>query len=203
MASGASIPPSSTGGIDAPDAARPGKTAGIDARSDARIDAGARPRVDAAFDAAFDARARNPDGQRADAAFVLARLHEAGATLLSLPHTGHGTQLRQGGLEWVRDAATGYGAAPARLRPPVPSAAAIDRMDVALAWISLIPEDKRVLRRVVGARSLISPMTGRHVYSWRRIGAAVGADHKAMQRWHAQGVDLIVAALNAPRTSTR
>jgi hypothetical protein len=24
----------------------------------------------------------------------------------------------------------------------------------------------------------------------------LGADHKAVQRWHAQGIDLIVAALN-------
>ena len=53
-----------------------------------------------------------------------------------------------------------------------------------------------MLRRVVGARSLVSPITGRHVLSWRRIGDAVGADHKAVQRWHAQGVDVIVASLN-------
>ena len=129
---------------------------------------------------------------------MLLRLQEAGATLLALPHGGPSTRLRQGGLEWVRDAATAYGGAPARLRPPVPSAAAIDRMDQALAWISRIADGQYVLRRVVGARCLVNPMTGRHVYSWRRIGEAVGADHKAVQRWHARGIDLIVAALNAP-----
>jgi hypothetical protein len=51
----------------------------------------------------------------------------------------------------------------------------------------------------VGARALVSPVTGRHLYSWRRLGSLVGADHKAVQRWHAQGVDLLVAALNAGR----
>ena len=116
--------------------------------------------------------------------------------LLSLPSAGHSTRLRSGGLEWVRDAAAGYGMGQGRIRPPVPSPAAIDRMDAAWVWLGLIPGDKFVLRRVVGARSLVSPLTGRHVLSWRRIGDAVGADHKAVQRWHAQGVDLIVAALN-------
>jgi hypothetical protein len=39
-------------------------------------------------------------------------------------------------------------------------------------------------------------MTGRHLYSWRRLGTAIGADHKAVQRWHAQGIDMIVGILN-------
>ena len=117
--------------------------------------------------------------------------------LLSLPHAGHSTRLRTGGLEWVRDAAAGYGMGQGRVRPPVPSARAIDRMDAAWAWLPLIPGDKFVLRQVVGARSLVSPTTGRHILSWRRIGDAVGADHKAVQRWHAQGLALIVGSLNA------
>lgn len=137
-----------------------------------------------------------PDGAPASAEWVIARLEEAGTTLLALPHTGPSTRLVQSGLEWVRDAAESYGAARARLRPAIPSAAAITRMDQAYRWVSRIPEDKYVLRRVVGARSLVHPMTGRHLYSWRRLGTAVGADHKAIQRWHAQGVDLIVSLLN-------
>ena len=56
-----------------------------------------------------------------------------------------------------------------------------------------------VLRRVVGARALVHPITDRYFFTWRRLGAALGADHKAVQRWHRQGIDLIVAALNARR----
>ena len=52
-----------------------------------------------------------------------------------------------------------------------------------------------MLRRIVGARSLVSPVTERHLYSWRRLATLLGADHKAIQRWHGQGVALIVAAL--------
>jgi hypothetical protein len=72
-------------------------------------------------------------------------------------------------------------------------------MDEALGWITLIPSERLVIRRIVGARSLVSPITERHLYSWRRLGQAVGADHKAVQRWHGQGIDMLVAALEALR----
>lgn len=137
-----------------------------------------------------------PGGAPADAEWVVARLEEAGATLLALPHAGPSTRLVQSGLEWVRQAAESYGFSRARIRPAIPSAAQITRMDQAYGWLSRIPDDRYVLRRIVGARSLVHPMTGRHLYSWRRLGAAIGADHKAVQRWHAQGIDLIVALLN-------
>ena len=133
---------------------------------------------------------------------VIQRLEEAGRTLLALPNTGPSTRLVQGGMEWVRDAAEAGSAMATssvrvKLRPAVPSAQEITRMDEALAWVPLIPQDRYVLRRVVGARSLVSPMTGRHLCTWRRLGVALGADHKAVQRWHGQGVDRIVAALRA------
>jgi hypothetical protein len=69
-------------------------------------------------------------------------------------------------------------------------------MDETLGWILVIPLDRYVLRRIVGARSLVHPITERHLYPWRRLAVAIGADHKAVQRWHAQGIDLIVSALN-------
>jgi hypothetical protein len=49
----------------------------------------------------------------------------------------------------------------------------------------------------VGARSLVHPVTDRHLFPWRRLGKALGSDHKAVQRWHAQGIALIVAGLRA------
>lgn len=127
---------------------------------------------------------------------LISRLEEAGQTLLALPDHGPSTRLARSGLLWTRDATEAY-AKPSRsrLRPAVPSAAAISRMDEALAWIPLIAEDKYVLRRVVGARCLVNPMTGRHLFSWRRLGVAIGADHKAVQRWHEQGLTLILRAL--------
>jgi len=136
------------------------------------------------------------DARLFDAELVTYRLEEAGATLLALPGTGWSTRMRASSLEIVRAAIEAYGWTANRIRPPVPSAARITRMDEAMGWLQLIPTDRYVLRRIVGARSLVHPVTERHLYPWRRLGAAVGADHKAVQRWHAQGIDLIVTALN-------
>ena len=134
-------------------------------------------------------------GQKPEASWVTARMEEAGRTLLALPGTGHSTRLRTSSLEIVRTAMAAYGTEVGRVRPSVPSAAQITRMDEAFGWLSLIPQDRYVLRRIVGARCLVSPVTDRHLYSWRRLGSLIGADHKAVQRWHAQGVALLVGAL--------
>jgi hypothetical protein len=135
--------------------------------------------------------------EKLDAGFVIYRLEEAGATLLALPNTGHSTRLRLSHLDVVQNAMEAYGSERARIRPPIPSASRISRMDQALGWIAFIPDERFVLRRILGARSLVSPLTERHLYSWRRLGSVLGADHKAVQRWHAQGVDMLVAALIA------
>ena len=142
------------------------------------------------------------DTQPLDGDLVTYRLEEAGATLLALPGTGWSTRLRASSLEIVRAAVESYGWTEKRIRPPIPSAARITRMDEALGWITLIPIDRYVLRRIVGARSLVHPITERHLYPWRRLAIAIGADHKAVQRWHAQGIDLIIAALNQKGSAT-
>jgi Domain of unknown function (DUF6362) len=131
-----------------------------------------------------------------DAERLICRLEEAGAALLALPGTGWSTRLRGSSLEIVRTAIENYGWTTNRIRPPVPSATQITRMDEAMSWISLIPIDRYVLRRIVGARSLVHPITERHLFPWRRLATVLGADHKAVQRWHAQGIDLIVSSLN-------
>ena len=143
-----------------------------------------------------------PDTRLLDGDLVTYRLEEAGATLLALPGTGWSTRLRASSLEIVRAAIESYGWTEKRIRPAIPSAARITRMDEALGWITLIPIDRYVLRRIVGARSLVHPITERHLYPWRRLATAIGADHKAVQRWHAQGIDLIIAALNQKGAAT-
>ena len=136
-------------------------------------------------------------GYAIDADFVIYRLEEAGATLLALPNSGWSTRLRTSSLEVVHTVLEAYGWNDARIRPLVPSAEKISRMDEALSWIPLIPLDRFVLRRIVGARSLVHPITDRHLFPWRRLGKALGADHKAVQRWHAQGIAILVQSLKA------
>lgn len=141
------------------------------------------------------------DRARVDADFVIYRLEEAGRAMLAMPNTGYTTRLRSSALDVLHSAIDKKGwdsrnDQGGQLRPPVPDAARITRMDEAMAWIALIPPDRVVLRRIVGARSLVSPVTERHMFAWRRLGTMLGADHKAVQRWHAQGIALIVKRLN-------
>jgi hypothetical protein len=130
-----------------------------------------------------------------DSDYVIYRMEEAGATLLALPSSGWSTRLRRSSIDIVRSALEAYGWEPATVRPAFPGGAKIDRMDEAMAWLSLIPDENHVIRRVVGARSLVHPITDRHLFPWRRLGKALGADHKAIQRWHARGIAMIVQGL--------
>ncbi len=130
-----------------------------------------------------------------DAAFVVRRLEEAGRTLLAIPSSGYSTRLRVSRLDVLGEVGEAVAEVAGRVRAASPPAERISRMDEALGWLPLIPQDRYVLRRIVGARSLVSPMTERHLFSWRRLGSVMGADHKAVQRWHGQGIGLLVAAL--------
>lgn len=139
-----------------------------------------------------------------DAAWVVARLEDAGTILLSLPESGPSPRLRISALEVVRAACVeAVGMPGKRLRPSPPSPARIAAMDEAWAWLGRIPNDRYVLRRIVGARSLINPATERHMFSWRRLGGLLGADHRAVQRWHRDGIDTIVQSLNRSGLETR
>ena len=129
---------------------------------------------------------------------IIERLEEAGGALLALPPSGYTTALRQSRLDIVRAAAEAYGYdGPAKLRPAMPSAATISRMDEAFAWLRLIPDDRYVLRRIAGARAMVNPLTEKHLYPWRRLGSLLGADHRAVQRWHADAIAIIARALAA------
>jgi hypothetical protein len=127
---------------------------------------------------------------------IIARLEQAGATLLAL-RLGYGPAGHRSSMpEPVREVGVSYGCSRATARPAVPSAAAITAMDEALRWVQLIPADKFVLRRICNARCLVSPSTGRHLFTWSRIARLIGAERRAVQRWHQQGIALIAAGLS-------
>ena len=133
-----------------------------------------------------------------DAEGVVIELESAGATLLALrTRRASPAETWSRSPDVVHQAIEAYGYTAETMRPPIPDPRSIDRMDEVLAWISLIPSQQFVLRRIVGARALVSPLTGAHLFTWRRIGRLIGADHRAVKRWHAQGVQIITAALRA------
>lgn len=131
-----------------------------------------------------------------DAELVIARLEAAGATLLAMRGKSPWPSTYRCALpEVLHEAVEAYGYTEAEIRPAVPDARAITRMDAAWRWLGLIPQHRFVLRRIVAVRALVSPTTGKHLVYWRRVGEIIGADYRAAQRWHAQGIGLIVTAL--------
>lgn len=126
-------------------------------------------------------------------------LEKAGTTLQGLPDTGPRLGLRLVSLE-LRMAAQMAGPAPGRerraLRPAL-EPGDIAAMDTAFAWLALI--GNRTERRIVCARLLCDPRTGRHRYSWRAIGRLLGVDHHAVQGWWRRGIDQIVRELAGER----
>jgi hypothetical protein len=126
---------------------------------------------------------------------IITRLEDAGATLLAMPVSGYSTKMRQMRFDVVHTALEAYGWETPAIRAPAPNAAAITAMDEALGWLRLIPETRFVLRRILGARALVHPLTGRHLYPWRRLAAILNADHKSVQRWHGDGITIIATKL--------
>lgn len=127
---------------------------------------------------------------------VIRQFEDAGRSLLRMPQAGFGTGARNFWPEIVRDKTEAYGYDEEQVRPGPPSAGAITRMDEVFRWLARIPHDRFVLRRIVGLRALVNPMTDRHLWSWVKIGDAIHANRNAVSLWHAQGIDLIVASLN-------
>jgi|ERR1700722_149415 len=141
---------------------------------------------------------------RIDSERVIHDLERAGATLLAMrTRSPYPAPYRCALPEVLRDIydvwdwkepATAYDN-----RPAIPNAAAVTAMDATWKWLQHIPQHRHVLRKIVSVRALVNPITGKHVIPWRRLGIVIHADHHAAQRWHHQGIDIIVRALtNAP-----
>ena len=128
--------------------------------------------------------------------YVIARLEEAGGTMLAMAATGYSTAMRVSSLEVVDE---WWLYPPERTSVPKlrPDSAAITRMDQALSWIRFIPVEQRAERRVVGARAMVNPLNGRHLVSWRALGRELGVEHHTVQTWHSRGIERIAVRLTA------
>lgn len=131
-----------------------------------------------------------------DAEFVSHKLERAGMTLLSIHDKSPFPRgFQTAWPEFARTLIEAYGYSGVRLKTPVPSAMEISEMDTVFSWLTLIPNDRFVLRRIVAARALVSPINQRHLYSWRRLANLLGCDRRAVTRWWEQGIALIVKGL--------
>ncbi len=129
---------------------------------------------------------------------VVTRLREAGLTLARLHVQGvFPAGYRSCMPETLRDPEDLLHAE-TNLRPPPAHPSDITRMDQALSWIRLIPDEMAVHRRIVGCRCLMHPISERLLFSWRRLGREFHLDHKTVKEWHEHAIRIIVVQLARP-----
>lgn len=92
--------------------------------------------------------------------------------------------------EFPQDPNEAYGYTGERLRPPVPGSTDIELMDVIYTWLVLV--DDIPARRVVCARSLVTPISERYLYPWTRIAILLSSDRFSVKRLHRRGIKRIV-----------
>ncbi len=129
-------------------------------------------------------------------AYVTERLEQAGRTVLALPRTGYTTGIKGGSPDFVRQVAESYGWDAEPIRPSHPTNRAISDMDEAYAWLRFIPDSHMLNRRIVGIRSLVHPLTDRHLYPWRRLGNVLNIHHQRVQQLHEAGIAEIICGLH-------
>jgi hypothetical protein len=131
------------------------------------------------------------------AAYVQQRLEEAGATLLCIP-AGRFSRPLMRQNRWAEIARL-FGALEADAAPdmrrawPTPSAARIAAMDEALPWLLLVGEEAP--RKLTAARLLTHPVSGKPLYSWRKLAATTGVHRETLARWYLESCEEIATAL--------
>lgn len=137
-------------------------------------------------------------------------LNAAGEALMRLAVRGtRPAGYRQYWPEIVQEVMDAYGYTPEDLPVSPPSSRQISAMDEALGWVDFIPLDPprrseaelysrhggAVTRRLVLMRCLISPRTGRPIYSLRRLAKVLHCSPEAARLWHARALDLILRGI--------
>lgn len=125
------------------------------------------------------------------------RLFDAGFTLACLP--AHGIRPATYRAAWgdtlmdLEDLLVL--SADSELRPPMPTASDISKMDEAMAWVQGIPDIGH--RKAVLIWMMIHPLTRRHRYSWRQIAEMMGSNHHTVKSWFHRGLASITKKIYA------
>ncbi len=140
---------------------------------------------------------------------IVARLEDAGRTLMTLPMPARGMPAgsRSAWPDYMQNFWDVFGhadeadnedrrEAQAHLINTVrvqASQKAVDRLDEVLGWLWYIETPRH--RRAVAARMLTHPVSERPVYSWKKIAKTMGADARTVRRWYLGGVEAIIIGL--------
>jgi hypothetical protein len=124
-------------------------------------------------------------------------LRMAAWTMLRLSGTGVDMGFALQNLRAVPDPTLAYGYGPTKVHRIRPSAVEISHMDHVSRWYALVPEDKRVVRRVLGLSVLWDEDDERLFMPRARIARAVGCTPRSVGGWYRQGLQLVLGGLMA------
>ncbi len=150
------------------------------------------------------------DSELWTAAAVKARLEDAAESLRRLRAARHTfpAGFISGWPDVVQDTWDAYGFTAPRLRPPAPSARAIDRMDEAVGWIDRVGDEAEIRRLVerhrhgrehaeevvIARRKIVWARACR--IPWRRLEDIDGRSHTTLRKIQAEGLEAILRWLN-------
>lgn len=95
---------------------------------------------------------------------------------------------------FAQDSRTAYGYTRERLRAAQVSDIEISLMDKILPLTGLISDV--TTRRIVNARTLITPLSNRYLYSWSRLAKLLRTDRRLVARRYTRGLEEIVRRLS-------
>lgn len=103
-------------------------------------------------------------------------------------------------MDVIGDPREAYGYSPVELNKVLPSAKEITLMDLMLPLISSIPQEKMLIRKIIGHRMLWNTDRDVSIWSYRKLGKKLHCNYKALKRWEEEGVDIITATINKNKT---
>jgi hypothetical protein len=94
----------------------------------------------------------------------------------------------------------GYGYTGERLRPQAPNSEQIDLMDQILTLPNLVSDI--TARRIISARMVITPVSGRYIYTWTRLAQILHTDRRIVRRKFDDGLTTLAANLSPEKIHT-
>jgi hypothetical protein len=98
--------------------------------------------------------------------------------------------------DYPDDKFTAYGYTGLGLRIPSPSAPDISLMDEIFSLVLLT--EVVLQRRVINARAMIHPLSGRPLYPWTKIAILVNSNYRTVKLIHKKGLETISARVPLP-----
>jgi hypothetical protein len=114
-------------------------------------------------------------------------LEWSGSKLLSLRSPSPGPKsFRSAWPDFPQSSFTAYGYTAERLRPPVPTSREIALMDEILLLPALVSDP--LYRRIIHARSLVTPIVPRYLYSWAKLARLLHLDRRTVSNFYLKGM---------------